>query len=328
VKSNEPSAANPWPELISPWSDTRDTLHLWTQVVGKVRLALEPMVNHWWQVPFYVSVRGLTTSLMHTGGRGLEMEFDFCDHTLRIDTTDGSHRRVALEPRSVADFYTEVMATLDELGVEAAVVPIPVEVVDATPFADDEHHCSYDPNAAQRFWIALVQADRALHRFRAEFFGKVSPVHFFWGSFDLAVSRFSGRPAPKHPGGVPNCPDRVQHLAYSHELSSCGFWPGGSGEGSFYSYAYPTPERFAEWPVKSPAFFDATLGEFLLPYADVRAATDPEAMLNEFLTSTYEAAAELANWDRSALEARYEARTSGGHRARLTSAQDFEESHV
>jgi hypothetical protein len=294
-----------WPELTLPeWADTRDTLHLWTQVVGKVRLALEPMVNHWWQVPLYVSARGLTTSLMHAGDRGLEIEFDLSEHTLRIDTTDGVHRRLALEPRSVADFYREVMATLGQLGVDVAIRARPVEVVDAIPFAEDEGHCAYDPAAARRFWTALVNTDRILRRFRAGFAGKVSPVHFFWGSFDLAVSRFSGRPAPKHPGGVPNCPDWVQHLAYSHELSSCGFWPGGSTEGSFYAYAYPTPEAFGDWPVEPPAFFDTRLGEFLLPYADVRAAADPDAVVAAFLQSTYNAAAELAHWDRAALEVR------------------------
>lgn len=262
------------------------------------------MVNHWWQVPLYVSARGLTTSLMHAGGRGLEIEFDFSEHTLRVDTTDGAHRRLALEPRSVADFYGEVMATLDQLGVQVRILARPVEVADATPFADDDQHSSYDPAAARQFWTELVHADRILRRFRGGFVGKVSPVHFFWGSFDLAVSRFSGRPAPMHPGGVPNCPDWVQHVAYSHELSSCGFWPGGSAEGSFYAYAYPTPEGFADWPVKTPAFFDDALGEFILPYAAVRAATDPDAVVGAFLQSIYEAAAELAHWDRAALEVR------------------------
>ncbi len=299
------AAGSAWPELtLADWADTRDTLHLWTQVVGKVRLALEPMVNHWWQVPLYVSARGLTTSLMHAGGRGAEIEFDFSEHTLRVDTTDGAHRRLRLEPRSVADFYGEVMATLDQLGVKARIVARPVEVAVALPFAEDDEHCSYDPAAAQRFWTALVHADRILHRFRAGFVGKVSPVHFFWGSFDLAVSRFSGRPAPRHPGGVRNCPDRVQHVAYSHELSSCGFWPGGSAEGSFYAYAYPTPEGFADWPVEAPGFFDSALGEFLLPYADARAAADPDTVVGAFLQSTYEGAAELAGWDRAVLEVR------------------------
>jgi len=305
VTSAGSRAGTAWPELtLADWADTRDTLHLWTQVVGKVRLALAPLVNHWWQVPFYVTARGLTTSLMPAGTRGLEIEFDFCDHMLRFDTTDGAHRRFALEPRSVADFYREVTATLDQVGIEVRILARPVEVADAIPFAQDEQHCAYDPDAARRFWTALVHAQRIMSRFRAGYLGKASPVHFFWGSFDLAASRFSGRPAPKHPGGVPNCPDWVQHLAYSHELSSCGFWPGGSAEGSFYAYAYPTPEGFADWQVDAPAFFDESLGEFLLPYADVRAAADPDAVVSVFLQSTYEAAAELAGWDRAALEVR------------------------
>ena len=294
-----------WPELtLADWVDTRDTLHLWTQVVGKVRLALEPMVNHWWQVPLYVSARGLTTSLMHDGNRALEIEFDFSEHTLRVDTTDGAHRRLALAPRSVADFYAELVATLHQLDVDVRIVPRPVEIVDTIPFPEDNVQRSYDPAGARRFWTALVHADRILRRFRAGFVGKASPVHFFWGSFDLAASRFSGRDAPRHPGGVPNCPDWVQHVAYSHELSSAGFWPGGSTEGSFYSYAYPTPDGFADWPVPAPAFFDAELGEFLLPYAAVRAAADPDAVVTAFLQSTYEAAADLAHWDRAALEVR------------------------
>lgn len=297
--------ASAWSELtLSAWEETRDTLHLWTQVVGKVRLALEPMVNHWWQVPLYVSARGLTTSLMHFQGRGLEMEFDFVDHVLVIRTSSGEVRHVALEPRSVANFYAETMAALEALGMGVSILARPVEVLEAIPFTDDETHCSYDAGAAQRFWIALINAHRVMSRFRAEFVGKVSPVHFFWGGFDLAVSRFSGRVAPKHPGGVPNCADWVQELAYSHEVSSCGLWPGGSAEGSFYAYAYPAPDGFADWKVQpSAAFFDEGLGEFLLPYAAVRTAEDPDAMLLSFLRSTYDAAAELGRWDRAALEA-------------------------
>lgn len=297
--------ASVWPELtLSAWEDTRDTLHLWTQVVGKVRLALEPMVNHWWQVPLYVSARGLTTSLMHFQGRGLEMEFDFVDHVLIIRTSSGEVRSVALEPQSVASFYAKTMSALEALGMRVSILARPVEVVEAIPFADDEKHRSYDAGAAQRFWIALINAHRVMSRFRAEFVGKVSPVHFFWGGFDLAVSRFSGRVAPRHPGGVPNCADWVQELAYSHEVSSCGLWPDGSAEGSFYAYAYPAPDGFADWEVQpSAAFFDKGLGEFLLPYAAVRTAEDPDAMLLSFLRSTYDAAAELGRWDRAALEA-------------------------
>ena len=292
-----------WPELtLASWEETRDTLHLWTQIVGKVRLALEPMINHWWQVPLYVSARGLTTSLMHARGVGLEMEFDFIDHILAIRTFNGV-REVSLEPRSVADFYAETMGALSDLGLHVSMLARPVEMTIATPFATDELHSSYDAGAVQRFWQALVEAHRVMNRFRAGFVGKVSPVHFFWGGFDLAVSRFSGRTAPKHPGGVPNCADWVMELAYSHEVSSCGFWPGGSEEGSFYSYVYPEPDGFSSWEVRpAAAFYDPTLREFVLPYGAVRTASDPDAMLLSFLQSTYDAAAELGRWDRSALE--------------------------
>jgi hypothetical protein len=293
-----------WPELtLSAWEDTRDTLHLWTQVVGKVRLALEPMVNHWWQVPLYVSARGLTTSLMHAGARGLEIEFDFVDHVLSLRTSDGQVRTIPLEPRSVADFYAATMAALGDLGVQVAIFARPVELPEAIPFPEDERHRSYDAAAAQRFWLALLQAHRVMSKFRARFVGKASPVHFFWGAADLAASRFSGRPAPKHPGGIPNCADWVMQLAYSHEVSSCGFWPGGSAEGSFYSYAYPAPDGFAEWPVEpAAATYDTSLAEFVLPYEVVRTAEDPDAMLLAFFQSPYEGAAELAGWDRAALE--------------------------
>jgi hypothetical protein len=294
-----------WPELtLASWQDTCDTLHMWTQVVGKVRLALEPMANHWWQVPLYVSARGLTTSLMHAGERGLEMEFDFIDHKLVMRTSDGASRAVTLKPIAVADFYAATMLALRELGVSIRILPRPVEVPDAIPFAEDRTHRSYDAAAAQRFWRALVEMDRVLKKFRAGFVGKASPVHFFWGGFDLATSRFSGRTAPKHPGGAPNCADWVMELAYSHEVSSCGYWPGGSEEGSFYAYAYPEPKGFAEWKVQPyEAYYDAGLREFLLPYAAVRKAADPEATLLSFCQSTYEAAAELGHWDRPALEA-------------------------
>ncbi|MDQ1365079.1 MAG: hypothetical protein QOE57_1121 [Acidimicrobiaceae bacterium] len=294
----------PWPDLtLSAWQDTCDTLHMWTQVVGKIRLALEPMINHWWQVPLYVSARGLTTSLMHSGGQGLEVEFDFVEHILDLRRSDGQRREVALEPRSVASFYRATMTALEELDVHVKIVPRPVEVEVAIPFEEDEQHHSYDADAAQRFWLALVQAHRAMYEFRARFIGKASPVHFFWGAPDLAVTRFSGRPAPKHRGGVPNCPDWVQEMAYSHEVHSCGFWPGGSEEGSFYAYAYPQPDGFAEWPVQpDAAYFDDRLGEFILPYRAVRAADNPDALLLAFFQSTYEAAADLAGWDRAALE--------------------------
>lgn len=293
-----------WPELtLSRWDDTRVTLHMWTQIVGKVRLALEPMVNHWWQVPLYVSARGLTTSLMHAGDFGLEMEFDFIDHALLIRTTRGQTRSLRLKPQSVADFYAVVALTLRELDVKVSLLARPVEVAEAIPFASDVVHRSYDSEAARRFWLALVQADRVMRLFRSRFVGKASPVHFFWGGFDLAVTRFSGRPAPRHPGGAPNCADWVMELAYSHELSSCGFWPGGSAEGSFYAYAYPEPSGFAAAKVEpAEAYYDPTYREFLLPYAAVRSAPDPDAMLLRFFQSTYDAAADLGNWDRAALE--------------------------
>jgi hypothetical protein len=276
---------------------------MWTQIVGKVRLALAPAVNHWWNVPLYVSARGLTTSLMHAEGRSLEMEFDFVDHELVVRTTAGERRSVALKPRTVADFYEETMVTLRSLDVEVHLFGRPVEVEVAIPFADDTVHATYDPEAAHQLWIALVEIDRVLHVFRGRFRGKASPVHFFWGAFDLATTRFSGRPAPLHAGGVPNCADWVMVEAYSHEVSSCGYWPGGSDEGSFYSYAYPEPDGFRAWPVApTDAWYDEALGEFLLPYGVVRTAADPDAMLLDFLQSTYEAAAVPGSWDRAALE--------------------------
>ena len=294
-----------WPEL-TPWEDTRDTLHLWLQVVGKVRLRLEPMLNHWWQVPLYVTARGLGTSLMHAGpagAPGLEIEFDFLAHTLHLRTTLGDVRALALEPRSVAGFYHQTMAALEDLGVPVRIAATPNEVARAIPFAEDTEHHSYDPAAARRFWLALVATHAVMERFRARFIGKVSPVHFFWGGPDLAVTRFSGRRAPRHRGGVPNCPDRVQVLAYSHEVSSCGFWPGGGGEGSFYAYAYPEPPGFRDWPVEpAGASYVEQAGEFLLPYGAVRTAPDPDAALLAFFQSTYEAAAERGGWDRAALE--------------------------
>jgi hypothetical protein len=303
--SSESSRLNLWPDLtLTGWEGTRSGLLLWFQVVGKIRLALEPMINHWWQVPLYVSARGLTTSLMHRDGRGLDIEFDFVDDALCIRTSDGDSRRLPLEPRSVADFYRDTLGALDELGVPVTIaVPSPSEVAVAIPFADDDEIRDYDSAAARRFWLALVQAQRVLNRFRARFIGKASPVHFFWGGADLAATRFSGRPAPRHPGGVPNCPDWVQEMAYSHEVHSCGFWPGGSAEGSFYAYGYPAPQGLGDWPVEpAAAYFDRDLGEFLLPYAAVRTAEDPDAALMRFCQTTYEAVAELGHWDRAALE--------------------------
>jgi len=293
-----------WPTLtLADWADTRDTLHLWTQIVGKVRLALSPMMNHWWQVPLYVSSRGLTTSLMHAPGTALEIEFDFIDHVLVLRTSAGTERAVVLEPRTVADFYASTMGALAELSVPVAILPQPQEVVAAIPFEDDVVHRSYDRDAAHRFWLALVNAHRVMNQFRSGFIGKASPVHYFWGAPDLAVTRFSGRRAPKHPGGVPNCADWVQELAYSHEVSSCGFWPGGAAEGVFYSYAYPAPAGFEDAAVlPEAARYDGELDEFLLPYEAVRTAPDPDAALLAFFESTYAAAADLGNWPRAELE--------------------------
>ena len=288
-----------WPaEPVEEWQATRDTVHMWTQIVGKVRLALSPRVNHWWNVPLYVNSVGLTTSLMPYEDRGLEIEFDFKDHELHMRTTDGALRSMVLRPRTVADFYAEFRAHLAELRLDVAINPKPVELPNAIPFAEDTEHRSYDPEAMHRFWLSLVSADRVMHRFRGEFRGKASPVHFFWGAFDLATTRFSGRRAAPHPGGVPNCPDWVMTEAYADELSSCGYWPGGGTEGAFYAYAYPEPAGFREFPVSpvGAASYDAALGEFILPYEAVRVADDPDAILLEFFRSSYGAAATLAEW--------------------------------
>ncbi len=287
-----------WPALpVRDWQATRDTLHLWTQVVGKVRLALAPPQNHWWNVPLYVDAVGLTTSLMPYRGIGVEMVFDFVAHELIIRTTTGQARRVALEPRSVRDFHADVLRQLDSLGIDVAINPMPVELPDVIAFTEDTRHADYDADAVHRFWTSLVSAHRVLSRFRGEFRGKSSPVHFFWGAFDLATTRFSGRPAPTHPGGIPNCPDRVMVEAYNAEVSSCGYWPGGASEGVFYSYAYPEPDGFRTEPIEpSGAVYDDTLGEFVLPYADVRTAQDPDETLLSFLRSTYDAAARRAQW--------------------------------
>jgi len=294
-----------WPDLEVPaWSETRDTLHMWLQIVGKVRLALTPLINHWWNVTLYVSARGLTTSLMPAGSGGLEIEFDFVDHALHLRATDGQVRHVALEPQSVAAFYRATTGALAALGIDVRIVPHPSEVEDAIPFDRDEIHHTYDRDAAHRLWLALVQVHRVLTVFRSRFIGKASPVHLFWGGADLCTTRFSGRTAPRHRGGVPNCPDWVQVLAYSHEVSSAGFWPGGGGaDALFYAYAYPEPPGFAAWKVKpAAAHYEPQLGEFVLPYSVVRTAADPDATLLAFLQSTYEAAADLAAWDRDALE--------------------------
>ncbi len=298
--------ASAWPSLpVDAWAETRDTLHMWTQIVGKVRLAKAPMLNHWWQVTRYVTPRGLTTSAIPDGARTFEIEFDFCSHELVVQVAGGDRRTVKLEPKTTAQFYGEVMSALEELGVDVKIRPVPVEVETATPFAQDTEHRSYDPQHAKLFWEQLVQADRVLSVFRGAFTGKVSPVHVFWGALDMAVTRFSGRTAPRHPGGAPNCGDWVMVEGYSHELSSAGFWPGGGGEGHFYSYAYPEPDGYREHPVEpAAAFYSEDAGQYLLPYKEVRTAPDADAMLLAFLQTTYEAAADNADWDRDALEYR------------------------
>ncbi len=294
-----------WPELSYPsWRDTAATLQLWTQVVGKVRLTLAPWVNHSWQVPLYVSARGLSTSPIPIGHDLLEIEFDFIGHRLLARTSRGGEAGVPLEPQTVAEFYRRVMALLGGLGVAVRINEMPNEVPDPIRFSEDRIHAAYDAAAAQAFWRVLVQADRLFKLFRSGFLGKVSPVHFFWGSFDLAVTRFSGRKAPPHPGGVPGLPDAVAREAYSHEVSSAGFWPGNDAfpRAAFYSYAYPEPPGFRDRPVARGAYFETKLGEFILPYDTMRAAADPDALLLEFLSSTYAAAADAANWDRAALD--------------------------
>lgn len=296
-----------WPELpYEAWKDTRDTLHLFTQIVGKIRLAQTPWMNHSWHVTLYVTARGLTTSPMPWDGGTFQIGFDFIDHVLQIRTSDGRLREFSLAPMPVAEFYAGVIVSLKDLGIETKIRTMPCEIPDAIPFEQDTVHKSYDPEYANRFFRVLLSTSEVLKHFRTAFLGKASPVHFFWGSFDLAVTRFSGRTAPKHPGGVPNLPNAVAQEAYSHEVSSAGFWPGGGGPidyAAFYSYAYPAPEGFAAAAVRpSEAFFSKELGEFVLPYDAIRASADPDAVLMEFLQSTYDAAANLAKWDRKALE--------------------------
>jgi hypothetical protein len=298
------SGPQDWPALVyDDWADTAATLHMWTQVVGKLRMALSAPVNHWWHVPLYVSARGLTTSPIPCGGRSLEIAFDFVAHRLVVACSDGRVETQALAPMSVARFYREVMAALGRLGVTAHIWTRPCEVENPIPFEADETHAAYDAEAAQRFWRVLVQADRVMKLFRARFIGKVSPVHFFWGSFDLAVTRFSGRRAPQHPGS-PVLPASVSAEAYSHEVSSCGFWPGDGGtEAMFYAYAYPTPPAFEAAMVQPPAArWNRELGEFVLPYSAARASMAPDLAILAFFQSTYEAAADLARWPRNDIE--------------------------
>ncbi len=296
----------PWPELpTAAWRATCETLQLWTQIVGKIRLAREPWLNHSWHVVLYVTPRGLTTSPIPDGTRTFQIDFDFIDHVLRISTSDGAQRQFALAGHSVASFYAAIMAELAQLGIHVAINETPNELPEPIRFSQDRQHASYDPDAVRRFLQILLNADRVFKQFRTAFLGKASPVHFFWGSFDLAVTRFSGRRAPRHPGGVPHLPDDVAAEAYSHEVSSAGFWPGSGAIDypAFYSYAYPEPAGFRTTAVRpDAAFFSEALGEFILPYDAVRTAARPDQALLDFLQSTYEAAANAAKWDREALE--------------------------
>jgi Family of unknown function (DUF5996) len=305
TKMSDTKAAS-WPELpTEAWRDTCATLQLWTQIVGKIRLARTPWLNHSWHVTLYVTARGLTTSPIPDGARSFEIAFDFIEHVLRISTSDGARRQFPLAGQSVASFYAMTIATLAELGIHVTIDEIPNELPDPIKFSQDTVHASYDGDAVGRFFQILLNADRVFKQFRTGFLGKASPVHFFWGSFDLAVTRFSGRRAPRHPGGVPHLADAVACEAYSHEVSSAGFWPGSGAIDypAFYSYAYPEPAGYRTTKVKpDAAFFHETLGEFILPYDAVRSAADPDQALLDFLQSTYEAAANAAKWDRAALE--------------------------
>jgi hypothetical protein len=299
------SSTDLWlPLPIAAWQDTYETLHLWTQIIGKIRLALAPKINHWWHSTLYVTPRGLTTATIPDGVRSFQITFDFLDHQLKIETSDGMTQKIALAPRSVADFYQDVINRLQSIGIEVQIWTTPQEVADPIPFEQDNQHGAYDPEYAQRFWRILVQADRILTMFRSRYAGKCSPVHFFWGSFDLAVTRFSGRSAPEHPGGVPHMADWVTREAYSHEVSSCGFWFGGGAiEALFYAYAYPAPEGFKNYPIQpQTAFYSSEMQEFIFPYEAVRQADDADTDLLQFLQSTYEAAANLGHWDRAILE--------------------------
>lgn len=292
-----------WPELpYTQWRDTCATLHLWTQIVGKIRLAQTPWINHDWQVPLYLSARGLTTTPIAYRGEHFEMEFDFIDHALNIEVSDDRRQQIALKPQSVAQFYDLTLGTLAEMNLPVSINEAPCEIAGAIAFSHDHTHASYDRESAHRFWRVLLQVDRVFKIFRSGFLGKASPVHFFWGSFDLAVTRFSGRAAPAYSGVVPGVSQAIMREAYSHEVSSAGFWPGSDAldYAAFYSYAYPEPPGFRQHSVRpDAAFMSETLGEFLLPYDAVRTASNPDATLLEFLHSSYEAAALNGHWDRS-----------------------------
>jgi Family of unknown function (DUF5996) len=299
------SATQVWPPLpLADWRTTRDTLQLWLQIIGKVRMSNTPLINHWWNVPLYITARGLTTSLMrHPGGESFQIDVDLREHALHMATVSGPRRSMPLQAGPVSAFYGEFLSQLTALGLETHVWSMPVEIPGAIAFTDDDQHTAYDPEQAQRFWLALTRMVPALERFRSGFVGKASPVHLFWGGLDLATTRFSGRTAPPHPGGATNCGPQVMLEAYSHEVSSCGYWPDGAAEGLFYSYAYPTPPGYADRPVQpSEASWSDELHEFVLPYEVVRTALNPDETLMTFLNSTYEAAAITANWDRKRLE--------------------------
>ena len=297
---------SPWPELpTAAWRETYETLHLWTQIIGKIRLARSPWLNHSWHVALYVTARGLTTSPIPDGVRTFQIDLDLIDHALRICTSDGAARQFALAGHSVASFYAAVMTDLAGLGIRVVIDETPNELPEPIRFSQDNRHATYDPDAVRRFFQILANADSVFKQFRTGFLGKASPVHFFWGSFDLAATRFSGRRAPRHPGGVPHLSDEVACEAYSHEVSSAGFWPGSGAIDypAFYSYAYPEPAGFRAAPVRpDAAFFSEALGEFILPYDAVRTSAQPEQTLLDFLQSTYEAAANAAKWDRDTLE--------------------------
>lgn len=295
-----------WPSLsFNSWQPTYETLHMWFQIVGKIRLVQSPWINHSWHTTFYLSSRGMTTSPIPAQGESFQIDFDFIDHRLIISKSDGQVKTLALRDQSVAEFYQDLFETLAAMQLNISINTLPNEVADPIPFEQDTRHCHYNPDDAHRCWRVLLGVDQVFKQFRSRFRGKCSPVHFFWGSFDLAVTRFSGRPAPRHPGGIPHLPDAVAQEAYSHEVSSCGFWPGSAQmpEPVFYSYAYPEPEGFATADVLPElASYNSSLGEFILPYEELRKSGELEALLLEFLQSTYETAANLAQWDRQLLE--------------------------
>lgn len=309
VQLSQPRIKIGWPKLnLEEWKDTYETLHMWTQIIGKIRLAQTPWTNHSWHVTLYVTSQGLTTSPIPYNDRSFQIDFDFIEHQVIIRTNDGDSRNILLHTRTVSEFYEEVFSTLKDLDIEIEISKKPNEVLHPIYFDQDTEHYSYNPEYANRFWRILVQTDRIFKKFRTQFIGKCSPAHFFWGAFDFAITRFSGRPAPEHPGGIPNLPDFVVRDAYSHEVSSCGFWPGGGPVpyAAFYSYCYPEPNGFSSSKVyPRSAFYSNELKEFILPYNAVRESRDPEKTLLDFLNSTYKSAATLGNWDRDKLEHTY-----------------------